>query len=117
MRPSGPFKLVGEVRDLQIIDSDGRHCGIVDDIECEGQPGKELVLSALLVGPGAYENRLPKWVYALIKGIFGARVVRVPWTEIEHITGRVTLKKSGTSYELLQTERYFEARLKKVPFA
>ncbi len=40
-------------------DSDGSHCGISDDVECTGTPGKELVLNALLVGPGAYQHRSP----------------------------------------------------------
>lgn len=54
MRPEGPLKLVGEVRDLQIIDSDGVKCGIADDIELKGEPGRPLGINALLVGPGAY---------------------------------------------------------------
>jgi len=117
MKPEGPLKLVGEVRDLQIIDSDGVHCGIADDVECRGAPGKELVLNALLVGPGAYQHRLPKWAVGLIGRIFGAQLVRIRWSEIAHITGHITLKKPGASYGLLQTERRFEAIVKKVPFA
>jgi hypothetical protein len=117
MKPEGALKLVGEVRDLQIVDSEGSHCGIADDIECKGQPGKELVLNALLVGPGAYENRLPKWAYALIKTLFGDRLVRIPWGEIEHVTGHITLKKPGATYGLLKTERRFAAIVRKVPFA
>jgi len=117
MKPEGPLKLVGEVRDLQIIDSDGVHCGIADDVECRGAPGKELVLNALLVGPGAYQHRLPKWAYALITFLFGDRLVKVPWSEVNHVTGYITLKKPGASYGLLQTERRFEAIVKKVPFA
>ena len=117
MKPEGPLKLVGEVRDLQIIDSDGVHCGIADDVECRGAPGKELVLNALLVGPGAYQHRLPKWAFGLIARIFGAHVVRIPWSEIAHITGHITLKKPGANYGLLRTERRLEAIVKKVPFA
>lgn len=117
MRPEGPLKLVGEVRDLQIIDSDGVKCGIADDIELKGEPGRPLGINALLVGPGAYPNRLPRWAYALVAFIFGDRLVKVPWSEVEHVTGRITLKKSGASYGLLETERRFEAIVKKAPFA
>jgi sporulation protein YlmC with PRC-barrel domain len=117
MKAAGPLKLVGEVRDLQIIDSDGVHCGIADDIEFKGKVRETLELSALLVGPGAYQHRLPKWAFGLIARIFGAHVVRIPWSEIAHITGHITLKKPGANYGLLQTERRFEAIVKKVPFA
>ena len=114
MKPEGPLKLVGEVRDLQIIDSDGVHCG---DIEFKGKASETLELSALLVGPGAYQHRLPKWVDALITFFFGDRLVKVPWSEVNHVTGHITLKNHGASYGLLQTERRFEAIVKKVPFA
>ena len=117
MKAAGPLKLVGEVRDLQIIDSDGVHCGIADDIEFKGKASETLELSALLVGPGAYQHRLPKWANALITFFFGNRLVKVPWSEINHVTGHITLKNSGASYGLLQTERRFETIVKKVPFA
>ena len=42
MTPQASLKLVGEVRDLQIIDSEGVHCGIADDLEFEGEPGRPL---------------------------------------------------------------------------
>jgi sporulation protein YlmC with PRC-barrel domain len=117
MKPGGPLKLVAEVRDLQIIDSEGVKCGIADDVEFEGAPGNPLRVSSLLVGSGAYRHRLPNWAYSLIAVIFGDRVVRIPWSEVEHITGWITLKKPGSEYGLLQTERRFEAIVKKVPFA
>ncbi len=117
MRPESPLKLVGEVRDLQIIDSDGVKCGIADDIELKGEPGRPLEISALLVGPGAYPNRLPRWAYALVAFIFGNRLAKVPWSEVEHVTGRITLKKARASYGLLETERRFEAIVRRVPFA
>jgi hypothetical protein len=40
MKRDGYLKLVGEVRDLQIVDASGRRCGIADDIEFEGEVGQ-----------------------------------------------------------------------------
>jgi hypothetical protein len=94
-----------------------RHCGIADDVECRGAPCKKLELNALLVGPGAYQHRLPKWAFGLIALIFGAQVVRSPWSEIAHITGHITLKKPGATYGLLKTEHRFVAIVRKVPYA
>jgi sporulation protein YlmC with PRC-barrel domain len=40
MKPSDRIKLVSQLLDLPLIDSDGNYCGIVDDIELDGGPGK-----------------------------------------------------------------------------
>ena len=53
MTPDGPLKLVSDLLDLPLIDSEGCYCGIVDDVEFSGAPGKALNVEALLVGPGA----------------------------------------------------------------
>jgi hypothetical protein len=70
-----------------------------------------------MVGPGAYEYRLPKWLYSSIRFVFGSSVVKIPWREIEHITGHITLKKPGASYGLLKVERRFAAIVGKIPYA
>src|SRR5205085_1945545 len=56
MKPDGRIKLVSELLDLPLIDSEGKYCGIVDDVELTGKAAE---LTALLVGPGAYAGRLP----------------------------------------------------------
>jgi hypothetical protein len=92
MKPSGPIKLVSQLIDLPLVDKDERWCGIVDDVEFEGAPGKAMTVKALLVGPGAYEGRMPAWLYWLVKKISGDRVSRVPLDEIETISAAVHLK-------------------------
>src|SRR4051812_37422520 len=67
MRADGPLKLLSEVRDLQIVDSEGCMCGICDDVELSD----ELELTALLVGPGAYRHRLPAWAFKALAAVFG----------------------------------------------
>jgi len=85
MRPSDPIKLVAELLDLPIQDKDGRYCGIVDDVELSGSAGKDMRLAALLVGPGAYEGRLPGWWYWIVRTVAGDRVTRVPIDRIDQI--------------------------------
>ena len=97
-RPDASLKLVGQVRDLQIVDSEGRKCGIADDIELDGKPGGPLTVKALLVGPGAWDGRLPGWVLALTGMIAGRRLVRVPWSKVESIGS--TIRLSATAAEL-----------------
>lgn len=117
MRRSDPLKLLSEVRDLQIVDKDGRNCGICDDIELDGAPGEALTVAALLVGPGAYAGRLPEWVHRLIARAAGTGVVRVPWNTIEKISGRIHLSVSAEAIGLRRTEDRLIARLKQVPFS
>jgi sporulation protein YlmC with PRC-barrel domain len=109
------LKLAGEVRDLQIVDSEGLHCGICDDIEFRGKPGEPLTVAGLLVGPGAYKGRLPHWAFALARAIAGDRIVRVPWSAIDRITGRIFLNATGESLGLRRSEDRLQKRFGKVP--
>jgi hypothetical protein len=92
MKISDPIKLVSQLIDLPLIDKDDRWCGIVDDVELDGGAGKETRVSALLVGPGAYQGRLPKWAYWLVTRICGDRISRVSVSEIDTISAAVHLK-------------------------
>ena len=91
MKPSDPIKLVAELLDLPIRDKDGRWCGIVDDVELSGSAGKDVRLAALLVGPGAYEGRMPGWLYWLVCKIAGDRITRVPIGKVDKIHNAVEL--------------------------
>ena len=104
MRPSDPIKLVAELLDLPIVDKDGRYCGIVDDVELSGSAGKELRLEALLVGPGAYEGRLPGWWFWLVRKIAGDRIVRVKVERIDEIRSVVKLNCGAEEARLHMVE-------------
>jgi sporulation protein YlmC with PRC-barrel domain len=95
MNPDGPIKLVSELLDLPLIDSDGAYCGIVDDVELTGRPGKPLTVKALLVGPGGYAGRLPHWAMMLVRMIVGDRLTRVPFGQVRTIGPAVRLNASG----------------------
>lgn len=92
MTPAGRIQLVCQLRDLQIVDAEDVHCGTVDDIEFEGRAGGPLRIKALLVGPGGYKARLPRWWMALLRLVAGDGVVRVPWAEVESIASMVKLR-------------------------
>jgi len=104
MTPDGTIKLVSELLDLPLTDSDGKYCGIVDDIELSGGPGKELKLKALLVGPGAYEGRLPAWALWLVRSAAGDRLTRVPLTKVRTIRATVELECSASDLGLGKSE-------------
>lgn len=105
MKPDSLIKLVSELLDLPLYDVEGKYCGIVDDIELTGGPGKDLKLKALLVGPGAYKGRLPGWAMWLVKTIAGDRVTRVPMEKVHSIGAAVHLECSGWQLGLHKSER------------
>ena len=104
MKPSDRIKLVSQLLDLPLIDSDGNYCGIVDDIELDGSPGKKTHLAALLVGPGAYRGRMPGWAMRLVRLVAGDRVTRVPIGEVEGIRSFVQLRRTARELGLDKTE-------------
>jgi sporulation protein YlmC with PRC-barrel domain len=104
MNLSDTVKLVSQLIDLPIIDKDERWCGIVDDVELAGSAGKEMRVKALLVGPGAYEGRMPGWMFWLVRRIAGDRMVRVPADEIVEIGSVVKLRSTAQKLKLHNVE-------------
>ena len=48
-----------ELLDHQLLDANGRRCGNVDDLELEESRDGDLVVAAILSGPGLFRDRLP----------------------------------------------------------
>ena len=102
MTPDGRIKLVSELLDLPLVDSEGRYCGIVDDIEFIGT--KELKLKALMVGPGAYEGRIARPLFWLVRKLAGDRITRVPIDRVRSIGSVVKLDCAGKVVGLERSE-------------
>jgi sporulation protein YlmC with PRC-barrel domain len=105
MRPDSPIKLVSELLDLPLYDVEGKYCGIVDDVEFTGGAGKALKLKALLVGPGAYDRRLPALGMWLVRKLAGNWITRVPMDKVNSIGASVKLECSGWELGLHKSER------------
>ena len=104
MTPDGPIKLVSQLLDLPLLDSEGKYCGIVDDVELRGRPGQDVQLRALIVGPSAYKGRLPGWYMWLVKKVAGARETRVSMEDVRTISSVVHLKRPGPELGLNKSE-------------
>ena len=104
MNPDGRIKLVSELLDLPLLDKEGKYCGIADDVELTGGPGKPLEIKALLVGPGAYRGRLPAWAMWLVKRVAGDRVTRVPMDKVRSIKAVIHLECAGRDLGLHKSE-------------
>jgi sporulation protein YlmC with PRC-barrel domain len=117
VKPDGSLKLVGEVRDLQIVDASGKRCGICDDVEFEGTVGDVLEVAALVVGPGAYARRLPRSIFWLLKAIAGYHETKVPWKAVSRITSTIELDKNAAAYGLRKIEDKLERLMSAIPGA
>jgi sporulation protein YlmC with PRC-barrel domain len=104
MTPHSPIKLVSELLDLPLVDSEGLYCGIVDDVELSGSADRKLKIKALLVGPGAYAGRLPCWAVRLVKAVAGDRLIRIPMEKVRTIRTVVHLECPGGDLGLHKTE-------------
>lgn len=102
MTPDSPLKLVSELLDLPLLDSEGSYCGIVDDVEFAGK--KDLKLKALLVGPGAYRGRLPGWMFWIVRRLTGDRQARVPMEMVRTIGSAVKLECPASDLGLNRSE-------------
>jgi hypothetical protein len=109
MKPGDSIKLVSEFLDLPLIDKDDRSCGIVDDVEFDGEPGGPLALKAILVGPGAYSGRLPRWAFTLVSLVAGDRIARVPMDKVKSIDSAVHLTCPAEEVGLHKTENRVRA--------
>ena len=109
--------IVRQVLDHEIVDSNNVPCGMVDDVEVEGEPGGELRVTALLVGAGAWANRLPRLFGAAAKWVFGGRRTRVPWGEVSVITERIKLRSRATELGLGIADRKASRLIRGLPGA
>jgi sporulation protein YlmC with PRC-barrel domain len=98
MKATGPIDLGLGLLDHQLVDSEGRRCGKVDDLELEGVAEGSPHVAALLVGPPAWRGRgrLGRLAAALARG----RIVHVPWGEVAEVHSGVTLRKTARELRL-----------------
>jgi sporulation protein YlmC with PRC-barrel domain len=104
------------ILDHQLIDSEGRRCGNVDDLAIEGDPGGEAHVVAILSGPEVWRSR------AGMLGRFAAWVgrggrVRVPWEEVAEVESHVRLKKKAADYGLGSGDDRVRPWIERIPGA
>jgi len=109
--------LVRDVLDHVVVDRDGVPCGMVDDIALDSDARDRLVPAALLIGPGAWTRRLPRWLGAPARRAFGARVARVDWSEVTRVGERVELRSMARDLSLDGAERRWSRWIGRIPGA
>jgi sporulation protein YlmC with PRC-barrel domain len=99
--------------DHQLVDSDGRRCGKVDDLAIEGGPGETPVVTAILVGPGAWKSR--GRLGRLAARLAGDGSVRLPWDVVEDVKSAVELKQTAKELGLGRGDDRAAAWVKRLP--
>ena len=118
-RPGGrPQDAALNLLDRQIVDRDGRMAGKVDDLELETRDDGNLVVTALLSGPGALGPRLP--------GVLGRAVIaawqrlsqhpdpapaRIDYAAVKNITSSVELSLPRSDLPNQDLERWALRRI------
>jgi sporulation protein YlmC with PRC-barrel domain len=112
MKAGEPFDLMRDLVDHELQDCHGVSCGMVDDVELEDEPSPQVI--ALLVGPGAWQRRLPALVRLLVGAIAGTTRTRVPFSEVAEISEVIRLGSPATQLGLGIVDRRVGRWLRKV---
>jgi sporulation protein YlmC with PRC-barrel domain len=81
------------ILDHQLVDSGGRRCGKVDDLELDGTRVK-----AIVVGGSGWRGR--GRLGRLTARLAGGRAVLVPWSEVRDVGSAVELARPAGEYGL-----------------
>jgi sporulation protein YlmC with PRC-barrel domain len=106
--------LVRDVLDHEIVDADGVPCGMVDDVELAGGPGGPLRIEGLVIGPGAWAERLPGPLARLARALGARGQTRIPWREVIVTADRIRLRSSAEDLGLGAADRRMQRWLSKV---
>lgn len=86
------------VLDHQLLDSEGRRCGKVDDLEITDIRGSDPQVAEILVGVAAWRSRGP---FARLGSVFGAkRIVHLPWSDVDDVASAVRLRRTARELRL-----------------
>lgn len=102
--------------DHQLLDSEDRRCGNVDELALEGGPGETLEVVAIICGPGTWRNRAG-WIGRLASWIGGGATVRIPWEDVEQVAAHVKLRKRAQTLGLGRGDDRLRPYIEKIPGA
>lgn len=98
MSVAGPIDLALGVLDHQLLDSEGRRCGKVDDLELEGVSDGKPHVTAIVSGPPAWSGR--GWLGRMAAALTRGDTVRIAWDEVEEIDSAVRLRRTAKDLRL-----------------
>jgi sporulation protein YlmC with PRC-barrel domain len=106
--------MIRQVLDQQVIDSNHFPCGRVDDLEIGGT---DLKIRAILIGNGVASERLPELARWISRKLFGMRITRIPWSEVNVITDKIKLRSTAKDLKFDERAGRIYRVVSKLPFA
>lgn len=100
------------VLDHQLVDSEGRNCGKVDDLELTGLDGNEPEVTHIIVGGRAWRSR--GWLGRLVSHL-SRGAVHVSWSEVESVSSVVTLKRPAAELRLGRGDDRWARIVERIP--
>jgi hypothetical protein len=85
------------VLDHQIVDSEGRNCGNVDDLELIGLDTDEPEVAEILCGGNAWRNR---GFFGRLAAALSGNATHVPRSEVAEVSSVVRLKRTAPELRL-----------------
>jgi sporulation protein YlmC with PRC-barrel domain len=108
------FDLALGVLDHQLVDSEGRNCGNVDDLEIAGVSSGEPEVTEILVGGNAWKGR---GVFGRIAAALSGDAVHVPWSDVGDVGAVVQLKRTAQELRLGRGDDKAARFVKRLPGA
>jgi sporulation protein YlmC with PRC-barrel domain len=102
------------VLDHQLVDTDGRNCGNVDDLEIASVTSAEPEVTEILVGGNAWKSR---GLLGRIAAALSGDAVHVPWSEVDEIGAVVSLKHTAPELRLGRGDDAAARFVKRLPGA
>jgi hypothetical protein len=102
--------------DRQLLDSEDRRCGNVDDLALEGGPGEKLEVVAIFSGPGVWRSRAGL-IGRFAAWIGGGSVVRIPWEEVANVSAHVKLCRRAEELGLGRGDDRLRPFIQRIPGA
>jgi sporulation protein YlmC with PRC-barrel domain len=102
------------VLDHQLVDSEGRNCGNVDDLELVGLVEGEPEVTEILSGGNAWRGR---GRFGRIAAALSGNAVHVPWRDVDEVTSVVKLKRTAQELRLGRGDDRAARLVKRIPGA
>ena len=102
--------------DHQLLDSEERRCGNVDELALEGGPGEPLEVVAILSGPGTWRARAG-WLGRVAGWIGGRSVGRLTGEDVATVAAHVQLRKRAETLGLGRGDDRLRPYIDRIPGA
>jgi sporulation protein YlmC with PRC-barrel domain len=103
------------ILDHQLVDSEGRNCGKVDDLDLGPLTGEDAPeVRAILCGGNAWHGR---GLLGRLAARLGGNAVHIPWSEVADVRAVVELKRTAAELRLGRGDERARRLVKWIPGA